>query len=287
MDVDHVDFDGGGGGDVDMADENESNDAASSEPPPRRSSRHEGKGKVEYKDSVLSSEEESQSEEEEEEEVEEDNESSSDRGRISKADYAEYTDDLAELILPHLIEYREKKGKDMQRFPTHLRAEILDSYLKENKLIGRVNTETFWNIAATKARDGKIVKPNKGGREAGETSITYEHTIAAETSAKRCTEDGTSELIARFNGDIEKTKEFAGMGLALREKRKKFEEEHEKLGNKPETAEEAMSKLTRVVEGKKIICVPLVHIISSNTDTLSLFPTPYCIQKPIRRYRHA
>lgn len=279
MDVDYVGFDGGGGGDVDMADENESNDAASSNTPPRRtSSRQRDKKRVEYKDAdeeEVSDEDEHNSEEEseseEEEEVEEDNESYSDRGRISKADYAEYTDDLAELILPHLIEYREKKGKDMQRFPTHLKAEILNSFLKENKLIGRLHPEGFWDSAISMARDGKIVKQVPGGRAVGETSTVCENTKYAETNAKKCTEDGTSELIARFNGDIEKTKEFAQKCLSLQEKRKEFEEEHEKLGNKPETAEEAMLKLARVVKGKKIICVPLVHIISSNTNTLSFY----------------
>ena len=134
-----------------------------------------------------------------------------------------------------------------------------------------MKTETFWSTAATKARNGKIVRPKKGGRATGETSTAYANTKQAETKAKKCTEDGTSELIARFNGDIEKTKEFACMGLALHEKRKEFDVEHEKLGNKPDTAEEAMSKLPRVVKGKKIICVPLVHIISSNTNTLSFY----------------
>ena len=63
------------------------------------------------------------------------------------------------------------------------------------------------------------------------------------------------------------------MGLALHEKRKEFEAEHEKLGSKPETAEEAMSKLPRVVKGMiSYVYHALVHIISYQSNTLSLYP---------------
>jgi len=183
------------------------------------------------------------------------------RKRISKKEYAEHRDNLAELILPHLLEYREKEGKDMQRFPSHLRAEILDSYLKENDLIGRVYSVRFWEVSMTIARDGKIVKQVPGGRAVGETSTKYEDTKAAETSAKRCTVEGTG-FIERFNGDVMEANEFAQKCFTLREKRKKFDAEHQKLGSKPDTAEEAMSKLPRVVKGtiSYVYHIP-VHII--------------------------
>ena len=177
--------------------------------------------------------------------------------RLPQDEYDRHRENVAEEIALHLQAYRDKNhGKEMKKFPSHLKDKILKQYIKENnELKGRdkIWYNNFWDSAASMARGGKIVVQVPGGRAVGETSTKYEQAKTAETSAKKCTEDGTSELIARFNGDTEKTKEFAQKCLALHDKRKEFEKIHKQLGNKPDMAEEAMMRLPLVREGMSLV----------------------------------